>query len=214
MDDVGVEERNGRYELRDLPHGVPENQPLDFHSPYGCSKGAADQYALDFHKSFGLRTTVFRQSCIYGQRQFGVEDQGWVAWFLIASLLGKPVTVYGDGKQVRDLLHVDDLIDLYEAAASQPDACVGKAFNIGGGPASTLSLNELIAFIEKELGRPLEHGRSAWRAGDQPVFVADVTKARRALGWSPKVSLREGLASLFAWVKENQTTLAELQSRP
>ncbi len=210
MDSVGVAERGGRYELPDLPQGVSERQALDFHSPYGCSKGAADQYALDFHKSYGLNTVAFRQSCIYGQRQFGVEDQGWVAWFLIAALLGKAVTVFGDGKQVRDLLYVDDLVDLYESAIANPAACVGKAFNIGGGAGNTLSLNELISFIEEVLGRPLTRRFSDWRGGDQPVFVADVTRAHAALGWSPKVSVRQGLARLFHWLELNRSLLEEM----
>jgi CDP-paratose 2-epimerase len=212
MESVGVEERNGRYELRDLPNGVGETQPLDFHSPYGCSKGAADQYTLDFHKSYGLRTVTFRQSCIYGQRQFGVEDQGWVAWFLIASVLGKPLTIYGDGKQIRDLLHIDDLVDLYEAALERPDACTGRAYNIGGGPGNTLSLNELVAWLEADLGRPLHTKRGEWRTGDQPVFVADITKARTDLGWAPRVAVRQGFERLLAWVKENREMLAEMHA--
>lgn len=210
MESVGVEERRGRYELRDLPQGVSELQPLDFHSPYGCSKGAADQYALDFYKSYGLQTVVFRQSCIYGQRQFGVEDQGWVAWFLIAALLGKEVTVFGDGKQVRDVLHIDDLVDLYECAIANPSACIGKAFNVGGGPRNTLSLNELIAYIDGELGRPLKRRFSVWRTGDQPVFVADVTRAHAGLGWSPRVNVLVGLDRLFHWLEENRSLLEEM----
>lgn len=212
MDGVGIEERGGRYLLRDLVGGVPETQPLEFHSPYGCSKGAADQYTLDFHKSYGLRTVSFRQSCIYGQRQFGVEDQGWVAWFLIASVLGRPVTVYGDGKQVRDLLHVDDLVDLYEAAARNPESCCGKAYNIGGGPANTLSLNELIEIIARKTGRALSPSRAGWRAGDQPVFVADCSRASADLGWKPRIDVESGLGRLLDWIQEYRETLETLHS--
>src|SRR5690606_22783 len=132
MEDVPVIERNGRYEYKNAAEGINEAQPLDFHSPYGCSKGVADQYTIDYSRIYGLSTTSFRQSCIYGTRQFGIEDQGWVAWFTIASRLRRPITIYGDGKQVRDVLHVDDLVRAYEAAITSPDKIKGQAFNIGG----------------------------------------------------------------------------------
>ena len=205
MDDVGVEERNGRYELKDLPEGVSENERLDFHSPYGCSKGAADQYVLDYHKSFGLRTVVFRQSCIYGQRQLGVEDQGWVAWFLIAAVMGREITVYGDGKQIRDLLHVDDLIALYDTAIAQPDVVAGKAYNVGGGPENTLSINELLGLIRSEFGLQPEISRGPWRVGDQPVFVTNIAKASRELGWTPKVQCASGVKRLMCWIQDNRS---------
>src|SRR6185295_12243461 len=144
MEHLGVIERNGRYEYRDLPDGADESQPLDFHSPYGCSKGAAEQYTLDYSRIYGLHTVAFRQSCIYGTRQFGIEDQGWVAWFTIAAVLGKPITIYGDGKQIRDVLHVDDLAGAYGKAYEHRDAVAGQAFNIGGGPHNTMSLLELL----------------------------------------------------------------------
>src|SRR3990172_406111 len=151
MDDAAVVERGGRYVYADLPYGVSEDQPVDFHSPYGCSKGAGDQYVRDYARIYGLRTVNFRQSCIYGYRQFGVEDQGWVAWFTIAALLGRPITVYGDGKQVRDVLFIDDLVDCYLAAVRQIDAVAGQTFNIGGGTEHSLSLLELLAQPEKVL---------------------------------------------------------------
>lgn len=214
MDEVGVEERNGRYELKDLPKGVSERQGLDFHSPYGCSKGAADQYVLDYHKSFGLRTVVFRQSCIYGQRQMGVEDQGWVAWFLIAAVTGREITVYGDGKQVRDLLHVDDLIALYDTAIARPDVVTGKAYNVGGGPENTLSVNELLGLIRSEFGLQPQISRGPWRVGDQPVFVADIAKAERELGWTPKQGCIPGVRRLMHWIQENKSLFAGLHGSP
>src|SRR3984957_2310462 len=134
IEDVGVVEANGRYQYRDLPDGVSEERGLDFHSPYGCSKGAADQYVRDYHRIYGLSTVVFRQSCIYGYRQFGAEDQGWVAWFMIALQLGQPITVYGDGKQIRDILFIDDLLDAYDAAVARIDVSAGQIYNVGGGP--------------------------------------------------------------------------------
>jgi len=209
MTDVGTVEANGRYTYRSLPSGVSEERNLDFHSPYGCSKGAADQYVIDYHRIYGLRTTVFRQSCIYGYRQFGAEDQGWVAWFMIASQLGRPITVYGDGKQVRDLLFVGDLLDAYDAAFAAGDAAVGRAFNIGGGPANVLSLLELLAYIEKRRQRKLPYDRGDWRPGDQKVFISDIGRAQRELGWSPKISCPQGLDLLYDWVSRNKSLFAE-----
>lgn len=204
MEDIGVTERNNRYEYTDLPSGASENRPLDFHSPYGCSKGAADQYVLDYARIYGLRTTAFRQSCIYGPRQFGIEDQGWVAWFTIASLQGKPITIYGDGKQIRDVLYVEDLVGAYKAAIERPEAAKGSAFNIGGGPRNTLSLLELVAMLEAQLGKKIPLRFDSWRPGDQPVFVCDLDKARRVLGWEPATSAAEGVMRLIAWVKANR----------
>ena len=146
----------------------------------------------------------FRQSCIYGYRQFGVEDQGWVAWFTIAAVTGKPVTIYGDGKQVRDLLFVDDLCDAYDAAVARADSVRGGVFNLGGGPEFTLSLLELVAKLEQLTGRPLRPRFEGWRPGDQPVFVADISRARAALGWRPVVDVGTGVERLHAWVKENR----------
>jgi CDP-paratose 2-epimerase len=213
LEAVGVDESKSRYEFLALPDGVTEDQSLDFCSPYGCSKGAADQYALDFHASYGLQTVVFRQSCIYGARQFGSDDQGWVAWFLIASLLGAPITIYGNGRQVRDLLYVDDLLDLYELVAARPEICAGSAFNVGGGPKNTLAVNELIAFIEKDLTIPITLRYAEWRTGDQPVFVADISKISTLLGWMPRVSVSAGLRQLFAWLERNRTILREAHAR-
>jgi CDP-paratose 2-epimerase len=204
MEEVGVEERNDRYEYRNLPEGVDEHQLLDFHSPYGCSKGVADQYTIDYSRIYGLRTVTFRQSCIYGTRQFGIEDQGWVAWFTIASVLGKQITIYGDGKQIRDVLYVGDLIRVYEAAINNQDTAYGKAFNVGGGPKNTMSLLELIYYLEKELGKKIPLEWTDWRPGDQPVFVCNIHKAKKLLGWEPEISVEQGVKDLITWVNNNK----------
>ncbi len=193
-----------RYEYTNRPHGISEDEPLDFLSPYGCSKGAADQYVLDFARIYGIPATSFRQSCIYGTRQFGVEDQGWVAWFAIASLLGRDITIYGDGKQVRDVLHVDDLLRAYEAAIRAPEKVAGEAFNVGGGPGKVMSLLELIAMLEKKLGRKIPLKFDKWRPGDQQVYISDIRKLDRLLGWKPEKSAGDGISELIEWVGENR----------
>src|SRR5437879_4776537 len=177
MKEVKVTEEERRYAYSDLPCGISEEQNLDFHSPYGCSKGAADQYVRDYHRIYGLQTVVFRQSCIYGSRQFGVEDQGWVAWFTIAARLNRPITVYGNGKQVRDILFIEDLLDAYDAAFSAGAESAGRAYNIGGGPNNVLSLLELLGYIEKRETRRLGYGFSGWRPGDQKIFVSNIARA-------------------------------------
>lgn len=205
MDDVNVVERDGRWEYESLPFGAPETQPLDFHSPYGCSKGTGDQYVRDYHRIYGLPTVVYRQSCIYGPRQFGIEDQGWVAWFVIAAVMGRPITIYGDGKQIRDLLHVSDLIRAYDLAVEKIDVAAGQVYNLGGGSANTLSIwTEFGPMLEELVGHPIQVARGDWRPGDQRVFVADVRKAERELGWKPQVSVKEGIRKLFEWVRENK----------
>jgi CDP-paratose 2-epimerase len=204
LEHVGVVERDGRYAYADRPDGVDESEPLDFHSPYGCSKGSGDQYVRDYARIYGLRTVTFRQSCIYGTRQFGIEDQGWIAWFCVAVTTGQPFSIFGDGKQIRDVLWVEDLIDLYERAVERADAVKGEVFNVGGGPGNTMSLRELVAKLEKRFGRALKPPFADWRPGDQRVFVADVRKAERMLGWRPKVSVDEGVDRLIDWVRENR----------
>ena len=210
MTSLGVTERNGRWDYQSLPTGVSEEHNLDFHSPYGCSKGSADQYVIDYHRIYGLRTTVFRQSCIYGYRQFGAEDQGWVAWFMIASQLGRPITIYGDGKQVRDILFIDDLLDAYDAAFAAPDQAAGRAFNIGGGVNNVVSLRELLAFIEQRSGGKISAGSADWRPGDQKVFISDIRRARTELGWSPKISCPQGLSLLYDWIAKNRELFLKL----
>ena len=205
MEDVVVVEEENRYAYRDYPRGIPESYPLDFHSPYGCSKGTGDQYVRDYARIYGLPTVVFRQSCIYGTRQFGVEDQGWVAWFLIAAVTGRPITIYGDGKQVRDVLWVEDLLDLYQLAVEQVDTAAGQVYNVGGGPENTLAVwSELGPMLESLLGRQIEVGWDDWRPGDQRIFVADIGKAERELGWRPRVGREEGVRRLYEWVVENR----------
>ena len=205
MEDVNVVERGGRWEYESLPFGASETQPLDFHSPYGCSKGTGDQYVRDYARIYGLRSVVYRQSCIYGPRQFGIEDQGWVAWFVIAAVMGRPITIYGDGKQIRDLLHVSDLIRAYDLAVEKIDVAAGQVYNLGGGPANTLSIwTEFGPMLEELVGHPIPVARGDWRPGDQRVFVADIRKAERELGWKPQVGVEEGIRQLFEWVRENQ----------
>ena len=209
LEHVRVVERDGRYAYEDAPLGVSEDEPIDFHSPYGCSKGAADQYVRDYARIYGLKTVAFRQSCIYGTRQFGVEDQGWIAWFCIAALTGQPFTIYGDGKQIRDALWVDDLVDAYERALERIDTVAGEVFNIGGGPALILSLNELVKMLGRALGREFDPPYADWRPGDQRVFVADTGKAQRMLGWAAKVAPDEGVEKLIDWVRENQALFTQ-----
>ena len=204
MTDVAVKEMGGRHAYAALPEGISEARSLDFYSPYGCSKGTGDQYAVDYARIYGLRTICFRQSCIYGPHQFGVEDQGWLAWFAIRAIQGLPVTIYGDGKQVRDVLYVDDLIAAYDAAIESIQKTAGQAYNIGGGPENTLSLLELIDLLEPQAGRRLRYGFSDWRPGDQLVYISDIRKARADFGWKPKVSPPEGVARLYAWLRENR----------
>jgi CDP-paratose 2-epimerase len=200
MEDVEVRLDGDRYRYEGLPHGCPEDRTLDFHSPYGCSKGAADQYVRDYARIYGMRTVVLRQSCIYGYRQFGLEDQGWVAWFSIRAVQGKPVTIFGDGKQVRDVLFVDDLVDCFHRCVERIGEVSGRIFNIGGGPDNTLSLLELIAILEKQTGRRMEVGYDDWRPGDQRVFICDVRKAEQELGWKPTTTAEEGVRKLHDWV--------------
>ncbi|MEW6731286.1 MAG: SDR family NAD(P)-dependent oxidoreductase [Acidobacteriota bacterium] len=204
LEHLEVVERVGRYQYLDLSKGVSEAEPLDFHSPYGCSKGAADQYVRDYARIYGLRTICFRQSCIYGYRQFGVEDQGWVAWFTIAAVLGHPITIYGDGKQVRDVLFIDDLCDLYIAAVDHIERVRGQVYNIGGGAENQLSLLELIAQLEALTGDKIKYSFDKWRPGDQPVFVCDISKAAQDFNWRPRIYAPKGIELLYNWVKENR----------
>ena len=207
LEDIGLEKSATRYEPADPAlrrDGVSEGRCLEFHSPYGCSKGVAEQYVLDYSRTFGLRTVVFRMSCIYGPHQFGTEDQGWVAHFLIAAIKGQPLTLYGDGLQVRDILFVEDLAEAMLLAQAQIDGLAGEAFNIGGGPANTTSLVELLDLMGELMGeRPLAHVEP-WRPADQRYYVSDTRKFQRATGWRPRTSVREGVSRLHAWLLETQ----------
>ncbi|TSC94440.1 MAG: CDP-paratose 2-epimerase [Parcubacteria group bacterium Athens1014_10] len=210
MEDVKIIEVDERYQYQDLPYGAVENRVLDFHSPYGCSKGAADQYVRDYNRIYGLKTIVFRQSCIYGPCQFGVEDQGWVAWFIISSLLGRPLTIYGDGKQVRDVLFINDLIEAYWLALENLKVTSGKIYNIGGGRDNQLSLLQLINLLENFLNKKIDYKFTDWRPGDQPVFICDIRKAERDIGWRPKHTPNQGVEKLIKWTQENLSVFQKL----
>lgn len=191
-----------RYEFRDVD-GISERQPLDFHSPYGCSKGAADQYVHDYARMFGIPAVVFRMSCVAGQRQFGNEDQGWVAHFLYSAMQRIPLVIYGDGRQVRDVLSVDDLVSAFEAVRSKQEVTRGQVYNVGGGPENTTSLLELIGQIEKIVGRRIAITKDEARPGDQLVYVTDYSKLKRDTGWSPQLSVRQTLMRIHEWWKQN-----------
>jgi len=205
LESVKVMEKGSRYDFADLPLGISESHPLDFHSPYGCSKGAADQYTRDYARIYGLPAVVFRMSCIYGPRQFGNEDQGWLAHFLISSLLGRPITIYGNGKQVRDILYIDDLLAAFESAVEKIEVARGQVYNIGGGRGNTISVwAEFKEILAELLGHPVEAEFSDWRPGDQQVYISDISKAQRELAWFPKVSVREGTKRLFDWITSHK----------
>jgi CDP-paratose 2-epimerase len=208
IEHLEVVEQNERYVYGRNPCGIAETEPLDFHSPYGCSKGAADQYVHDYHRIYGLRTVVFRQSCIYGYHQFGIEDQGWVAWFTIAAQQRRPIRVYGDGKQVRDVLFIEDLLDAFDAAFDRLDRAAGQVYNIGGGPANAISLRQLLQHLEERIGTPLAVSYHPWRPGDQRVFVSDIRRSAAELGWHPRTDWRQGVELLYRWVAENHVLFA------
>ncbi len=214
LEDVETVETNSRYKFRHLPLGVSESQPLDFHSPYGCSKGAADQYVRDYRRIYGLPAVVFRMSCIYGPRQFGNEDQGWVAHFIIASLTGQPLTIYGDGKQIRDVLFVDDLVRAFRRATERIHATAGQIFNIGGGPTNTLSVwHEFGKYLAELKGEEIPVRFDAWRPGDQPCYVSDIRKAERVMGWRPAIDVKTGIQRLWKWVAANPNLFKKSSAR-
>lgn len=206
LNELNFSESKTRFEPVD-PYikkiGISEKQPLDFHSPYGCSKGSADQYVIDYSKSYGLKAVVFRMSCIYGPHQYGNEDQGWVAHFLISALQKKPLVIYGNGKQVRDILFVEDLVHAFNLALKHIDKVSGHAFNIGGGPENTISLRELLTKIKQLTKEVTPISFDKWRTGDQFYYVSDFSKFQMATGWSPKYSVQEGLDKLYHWIYEN-----------
>src|SRR3989344_709252 len=207
MENTKIKSLGTRYIYKDFPLGISENVGLDFHSPYGCSKGAADQYVRDYARIYGLNTAVFRQSCIYGGHQFGMVDQGWVAYLTMLGVFGKPITIYGDGKQVRDILFVSDLVRAFDAAIERPEQSRGEIFTIGGGPANSLSLLEFLDFLQKRLNKKLEVRFSDWRPGDQKVYISDISKAKRKLGWIPSVGFNEGFEEMLEWIEANKSLL-------
>lgn len=210
LDDIALTESATRYEPSDPAHrhGFDESRPVSFHSPYGCSKGAADQYVLDYARTFGLPAVVFRMSCIYGEHQCGNEDQGWIAHFLLRALAERPITLFGDGKQVRDALHVDDLVDALLRAQAHIDALSGQSFNLGGGPARTTSLLELMDLIRKFHGAAPAVEFADWRAADQRYYVSDIRRFSSATGWTPRIDLPTGVARLHRWLLDNPVALA------
>ncbi len=201
LENFELTERELRYEFIGDRKGIAEHQPLDFHSPYGCSKGCADQYVRDYARIYGLRTVVLRQSCIYGPHQYGVEEQGWLAWLTIATLTGENITIYGNGKQVRDVLYIDDLLDCFDKVVENIKFAKGEVYNIGGGHFNKLSLLEFLDILSEMVGRKLTWSYSKIRQGDQEIYVSDITKARDELDWAPSTSLHEGLQRLYNWIK-------------
>ncbi|MDQ6626648.1 MAG: GDP-mannose 4,6-dehydratase, partial [Verrucomicrobiota bacterium] len=212
LDEVALRLNGNRYEPEDADtraNGISEKQPLDFYSPYGCSKGAADQYILDYARTFGLPAVVFRMSCIYGPHQFGTEDQGWVAHFLIQAMKERPITLYGDGNQVRDVLFVEDLVDAFLLARKNIRQLSGQVFNLGGGPRNTTSLLELLDCIAALEGARPNVSSGNWRPGDQRYYVSNFSKFETATGWEPKVGMREGVERLHGWLGESRAAVSE-----
>lgn len=203
MEDISVKMVGNRYLYRNLPLGIPESRLLDFHSPYGCSKGTSDQYVRDYARMYGLNTAVLRQSCIYGPRQFGITDQGWIAWFMVAASGKQPITIYGDGKQTRDVLYITDLARAYEAALEHLPSIRGEIFNIGGGNKNVLSVLELLHYLETKLDRKIAHSFADWRPGDQPCYISDIRRAKKMIAWQPQVTVAKGLDLLFDWIQEH-----------
>jgi len=207
VNNVPVKELPKRYSFNDPDYldGIPENFSIDHtgHSPYGSSKLAADTYVQDYAHTYGLKTGVFRMSCIYGERQFGVEDQGWLAWFVIASLIGQPITIYGDGKQVRDVLYVDDLVNAFDRFLQ--GSIKHGVYNMGGGRDNTLSLLELLDLIERHTGIRPKLKYDGWRSADQKVYISDIRKASENLVWKPQISPTEGVSRVIRWVQNNKS---------
>jgi len=201
-----IVEKKTRYEFKNLPFGVPEDIGLDFYSPYGCSKGTADQYVHDYSRIYGLKTIVFRQSCIYGPHQFGMEDQGWLAWFTIATLENKPITIYGNGKQVRDVLYIDDLVNAYDLAIEKIQITKGRVYNIGGGPKNTISVwYDFFPMLEKLAERKINVDFKTQRPGDQLIYISDIRKSKKDFSWEPQTNIASGLDKLFKWISKNKS---------
>ena len=214
LDDVPLEEESSRYEFSGpYSRGVDESKPLDPCTPYGCSKAVGDIYFQDYVESYGTKSVVFRMSCIYGLHQYGTEDQAWISHFIISLILDRPITIYGDGKQVRDILYIDDLCNAYELSANQIQKTKGEVYNIGGGPQNTYSLLELIDYLEQITGKNISIGFDAWRLADQRVYYSDISEAERDFGWTPKVSKETGVRLLYDWTLENRILIEKLYAK-
>lgn len=208
--DINIDENITRYDAHNF-NGISENNALDFHSPYGCSKGCGDQYVIDYHRIYGLNTVCLRQSCIYGANQFGIEDQGWVSWFGIAATFNKPITIYGNGKQVRDILYIDDLINLYNIIISDINRYAGKAYNIGGGINNTISLLELIEALSAKLNKQINYSFDKWRPGDQKIYISDISRITQESLWKPETNFSLGLDQMLSWIQNHKHIFEELQ---
>ena len=209
LKDLEIEELETRYDFKELK-GVPSDRAIEPCTPYGCSKAAADFYCLDYARMYGIKSVVFRMSCIYGARQFGNVDQGWVAHFLLAHIMSKPISIYGNGKQIRDILYIDDLVDAFLLATENIKKTRGQPYAIGGGPENTISLLELVSYVEDKYGKKYNLEFKDWRPGDQKVYYSDVSKAKNDFGWIPSVSTKEGIDKLYLWIKENLQLFSRL----
>jgi CDP-paratose 2-epimerase len=206
MTNIKIVKKLNRYDYIDHPNGINEMQPLDFHSPYGCSKGSADQYVHDYSRIYAMDTTVLRQSCIYGPRQFGIEDQGWLAWFMIALVMGKPITVFGDGLQVRDILYIDDLVNCYDLIIKNSLITKGKIYNIGGGYKNSISVwSELKQIISTFYPKEINVKFVNWRPAEQKIYISDIRKAVHDFRWEPSITPQIGISKLFKWVSDNKS---------
>lgn len=210
MQSVSVVDRGGRYDYADLPGGINEQFPVDFHSPYGCSKGAADHYVRDYHRIYGMSTVVCRQSCIYGPRQIGLESQGWLAWLILSAIRGRTINIYGDGKQSRDVLYIDDLVDCYVRLAEAGGRVAGELFNVGGGPDNVMSILDLVDRLKKLTGREVDVRFADWRPGDQRVFISDLSHIGDRIGWAPRFGPGQGVERLFDWINAHRVELESL----
>ncbi|MFA6251634.1 MAG: GDP-mannose 4,6-dehydratase [Candidatus Paceibacterota bacterium] len=201
--DIPIQEKENRYVFKNLK-GISENHPLSFCSPYGCSKGCGDQYVLDYARIYKLNTIVFRQSCIYGSRQFGIEGQGWLAWLISSLIFNQPVSLYGTGKQVRDILHVSDLVNAFDLAFKNIKKTKGKAYTIGGGPKFTVSILEFFKILENISGKNFNYKVKPWRLADQKVYISDISSAKKDFDWVPNINPKEGIKSMYDWVLQNK----------
>lgn len=206
LTNIPVVEKKKRYAFKNIK-GISEKYPLDFHGPYGCSKGCGDQYTIDYARIYGLNTIVFRQSGIYGPHQFGIEEQGWLAWFANALIFNKPVTIYGNGKQVRDVLYIDDLLRAFDLAFKNIKKTRGKVYTIGGGSKFSLSIWELFEILEKLAGKKFNYKFGPWRPGDQKIYISDLRSAKKDFHWQPKISPKEGVKRLYNWIFPNKALI-------